>query len=115
MSNHATEPDDRWLESINDAFRAREVPHAQRPWEAWREWSMQLGISVSMSDPSVKRIFEWFRENTKAGSQDIGSIYVGTRYYDACFWPVTVPVVLGRVKLIAQNSLTTTGIVLSKT
>jgi hypothetical protein len=107
MGDHAIEPDDGWLENINEEFRAREIPHAQRPWEAWREWSMQLGISTSMGDPSVKRIFEWFKENTKDGSQNIGSMYVGTFYYDACFWPVTVPLVFGTVKLVAQNSLAT--------
>ena len=98
---------DEWLEQINEEFREKEIPHKQRPWLAWSEWSKHIGLSTSFDDPDVKRIFEWFEKNTQAGSQNIGAIYTGTFYYDACFWPVFIPVVLGQAKLNIRDSLKT--------
>ena len=39
--------------------------------------------------------------------QNIGAIYTGTFYYDACFWPVFIPVVFGQAKLNIRDSLKT--------
>jgi hypothetical protein len=101
------EPTDDWLEQINEELRRKDVPHKQRPWEAWREWSKFIGLPTSLGDEDVKKIFDWFDKNTKAGSQYIGPMYVGSFYYDSCFWPIVIPVVAGRVKLDAANSLRT--------
>lgn len=99
------EPTDEWLEQINEELRKRDVPHKQRPWEAWMEWSEYAGVSTSLGDKDVKKIFDWFEKNTKAGSQYFGPMYVGSLYYDSCFWPIFIPVVMGTVKLEAPNSL----------
>src|SRR5215207_8425197 len=96
---------EEWLEKINERFRRDEVPHKQRPWLAWREWAKHIGLSVTLDDDHVKKIFAWFEENTKAGSQYIGPMYTGALYYDSCFWPVLTPVVAGSVTLDARNYL----------
>lgn len=101
------EPTDDWLERINDHYRKDNVPYKQRPWMARMEWSQYAGTSTSLGDQDVKKIFQWFEENTIAHSQYIGSMYIGTFYYESAFWPVFIPFVAGRVKLNAADSLKT--------
>lgn len=96
-----------WLERINDRFRQEDVPYKQRPWMAWMEWSQYAGVSTSLGDEDVKKIFQWFEKNTIAHSQYIGPMYIGAFYYDSAFWPVFIPVVFGQVKLTAADSLKT--------
>lgn len=98
---------EEWLEHINEEFRKNDIPHKQRPWLAWREWAKYTGMSISLNDEVVKKIFAWFEKNTKAGSQYVGSMYTGVFYHDSCFWPVFIPIVFGRVKLDARDSLKT--------
>lgn len=98
---------EEWLESINEEFRKNDIPHKQRPWLAWREWAKYKGISVSLNDEVVKKIFAWFENNAKAGSQYLGSMYTGVYYYDSCFWPVFIPIVFGSVQLNARDSVKT--------
>lgn len=101
------EPTNEWLEQINEELSKRDVPHKQRPWEAWMEWSKYAGVSSSLGDDDVKKIFDWFKKNTKAGSQYFGPMYMGSLYYDSCFWPIFIPVVFGEVQLDAAKSLRT--------
>jgi hypothetical protein len=101
------EPTNEWLEQINEELRKRDVPHKQRPWEARMEWSKYAGVSSSLGDEDVKKIFDWFEKNTKAGSQYSGPMYAGSLYYDSCFWPMFIPVVYGSVRLDAAKSLRT--------
>jgi hypothetical protein len=98
---------DEWLEQINEELRKKDIPHKRRPWEAWMEWANYSGEVSSLGDENVEKIFAWFEKNTKAGSQNFGSMYVGAFYYDSCFWPVFIPVVFGTVKLDAAKSLRT--------
>jgi hypothetical protein len=96
-----------WLRERNAEFRSNDVPPKQRPWIAWLEWANHLGESISLNDAVVKEIFGWFERNSKAGLQYIRPLYVGAYYYDSAFWPVVIPVVLGRVQLDARESLRT--------
>jgi len=105
--SESDEPTDDWLEHVNAELSRRDVSHKQRPWEAWFEWSRYARVSASLDDKDVKKIFDWFEKNTKAGSQYFGPMYEGTLYYDSCFWPIVIPVVAGRVRLDASNSLKT--------
>jgi hypothetical protein len=98
-------PSDEWLEMSNAQFGKDNVEHRQRPWLAWRKWAMESGQSLALSDPAAKRIFAWFKDHTKAGSQQIGDLYVGTFFYDAEIWPVVVPVFFGTVELRPLDSL----------
>jgi hypothetical protein len=101
------EPIEEWLERINQQFSKNNIDHRQRPWLAWQEWARHTGLSFSHTDDDVRKIFAWFEKNTKAGSQYVGSLYTGTFLYDACFWPVFLPVVFGTVMLNAGDSLKT--------
>jgi hypothetical protein len=96
-----------WLRGLNAEFRRTNVPPKQRPWIAWQEWAKHSGEPVSLNDDIVKEIFSWFEKNSRAGLQYIRPIYIGAYYYDSAFWPVVIPVVLGRVQLNARDSLKT--------
>ncbi len=96
-----------WLEKINDEFRKNDIPHKQRPFLAWIEWSKHIGVSMEFSDENVRRIFSWFTQNSPVGAHQIGSFYTGLFYFDAHFWPVHIPVVYGTVELHAFNSIDT--------
>ncbi|MCX5804090.1 MAG: hypothetical protein NTU69_11280 [Proteobacteria bacterium] len=98
---------EEWLENINKEFSKNDIPHRKRPWLAWGEWSKYTGMPISMNDEVVKKIFYWFEKNTKAGSQQIGSMYTGVFYYDSCFWPILVPIIYGTVRVDARDSLKT--------
>lgn len=98
---------DEWLEKINEEFKREDVPHKQRPWRARSAWAKHTGLPVSLGDEVVTKIFAWFEENTKAGSQYTGYMYTGALYYDSCFWPVLIPVVFGEVWLKARDALKT--------
>lgn len=100
-------PPDEWLERINEVLSDNEVPHIRRPMEAWREWSMETGVSLALNDPDVKRIFAWFAENAPEGAHNVGSMYVGSYYFDASFWPVTIWPIFGTVRINGRNALTT--------
>jgi len=107
ITRESYEPTDDWLEQTNKELSNQDVPHKQRPWQAWMAWSKYAGVSTSLGDEDVKKIFDWFEKNSKAGAQYIGPVYTGSFYYDACFWPIRIPVVCGQVKLDAVKSLGT--------
>jgi len=107
MISEDSEPSNEWLEQVNAELSRKDVPHRRRPWEAWLEWSAYAGVSSSLGDPDVKKIFDWFEQNTKAGSQYVGPMYEGSLYYDSCFWPIAIPVMAGSVRLEALRSLKT--------
>lgn len=96
-----------WLAKINEKFAANDIPHQQRPWLAWLEWSQFTGQSLSLDDQNVRKIFDWFEVNTRAGSQYIGPMYVGAFYFDTSFWPIFIPFVLGRAQINLFDSLKT--------
>jgi hypothetical protein len=101
------ESPDEWLERINSELGAKGIPLKQRPWLAWSEWAKESGQSLTLPDPAVRRIFEWFRKNSKPDSQEIENLYVGAFYYDAELWPLTVPVFYGSAELQALEELPT--------
>ena len=96
-----------WLRQIDAQFEKDRVPPKQRPWLAWQEWIKQTGQPVLSSDDVRNRIFAWFERNTKSGPQYIGPLYIGAFYHEARFWPVIVPLVLGRVQVSAWDALKT--------
>jgi len=109
------EPTDKWLEQINEEFSRRGVAHSKRPWEALTRWGGSTGTINRLDGKVAEKIFNWFAQNTKAGSQKIGPMYVGVFYYDTCFWPVFVPVVYGTVRLSPFDFLKTMpGIIIKR-
>ncbi len=95
---------EEWLKKINEGFSRSDIPHRQRPWLAWGEWAKFTGRPIAMNDKVTEKIFSWFERNTQAGSQQIGPMYMGTYYYDSCFWPIFVPVVYGTATVNARDS-----------
>jgi hypothetical protein len=50
MKKDMSGPTAEWLEYINGEFRRKDIPHKQRPWIAWMEWSNYSGASSSLSN-----------------------------------------------------------------
>ena len=101
-------PDDiteAWLVAANERFRQLNIPPKRRPFEALRELSVSQRLSIGLNSPAAEKVFKWFLAHTQPGSHAIGALFTGVFYYDACFWPVTVPVFYGRVQLNAFDAL----------
>src|ERR1700754_1690547 len=85
---------DEWLESINHKFSREGIPPIQRPFLALIEWSKTIG-PIDLPSARATKIFDWFTRNTKPGSLDVGPIFTASFYFDACFWPVNIPLLYG--------------------
>jgi hypothetical protein len=107
VESYMNGPTDEWLEQVNEEFSRNDIPHRQRPWLALLKWSEVAGVSASLGDEDEKNISDWFEKNTKAGSKYLGPMFIGSFFYDSCFWPVFIPVVGGTVQLDAAKSLRT--------
>ena len=98
---------EQWLKDINEELRRRDVPPRQRPWLALEKWAKYTGMPLALDDDVVKTISAWFEKNTKAGSQQMGSLYIGAYCYDSSLWPVFIPICYGSVKFYPQDALKT--------
>lgn len=101
------ELNNEWLERLNEEFARDHVLHQRRPFEAWIRWTQYSQRDIEFRDPDVKKIFAWFRENSPAGAQEVGSFFTGLFYFDAHLWPVEIPLVYGTVTLSGMDSLKT--------
>lgn len=101
----AKAPSQEWLERVNTAMANSGTGHRGRPWRAWSLWAQETGNALDLAHPDVRFIFEWFAANTKASSQVLGPMYLGAFYYDAEFWPLSVPIAFGTVRLSPVESL----------
>ena len=97
--------DEEWLNKINDEFRRSNTPPGKRPFEAISRLSQESGVSISLSSPEARRIFDWFKNNSKPGAHAIGVLYESCCFYDATFWKVVVPIGYGTFKLNALEAL----------
>jgi hypothetical protein len=98
-------PSDDWLSRVNSEMSAANVEHRQRAWRAWDLWLQESRQSLGFDHPTVKRIFDWFDERVKPGSQNLGPLFSGAFFYDAEFWPLKIPVFFGSVRINAFDSL----------
>jgi len=96
---------DDWLRAINRDFREQDIEPRRRPWLAIQRYSQEFGVSVDFSSPFANRIFEWFQSHTQPGTHIIGPLFTGVFYFDACFWPVSIPHAYGTVSINALDSL----------
>lgn len=94
-----------WLERFNEECAARHVPLKRRPWDAWRALATEFGMALPLEHPTVRDVFSWFARNTQPGAQRIGPMFRAAFYFDACVWPVVLPVVFGTVRLNAWDTL----------
>jgi hypothetical protein len=87
---------EKWLVLANKRYREEGISNAARPWKAVSEYSIEFRHSFVMGGMGPdKFIFEWFKQRSKAGSQDIGWLYESGFLYDGCFWAVNVPIGFG--------------------
>jgi hypothetical protein len=98
---------EEYLVRINEQYREKEIPPIQRPFRALSHISREFSCSISFSSPIANQVFDWFAKNSKPGSHAIGSLFTGAFYYDACFWPLSVPIGYGTFRLNALNGLDT--------
>ncbi len=99
-------PDDTWLAKVNLDFRNANVDVKERPFLALDRYRKDFGlISISFDSPAANKIFDWFQENTKPEAHHIGSMFTGVYHYDACFWPVDIPIGYGHFGFEAPECL----------
>lgn len=94
-----------WLKKLNEELRAAGIDHRRRPWEAMRRYSIEFKTSFSLPSPIADEIFSWFKAYEPLGASEIGPLYQSVYYYDAAFWPVSIPHFLGTVRLNALDCL----------
>ena len=94
-----------WLRKVNEEFREAGVEQRRRPWDAIRRYSIEFNVPVDIPSDLAKRIFDWFEAHSKPGAHQIGSLYESVYFYDAQFWSVSIPFILGTVELNALESL----------
>ncbi|NTU49682.1 MAG: hypothetical protein HGA87_02090 [Desulfobulbaceae bacterium] len=88
-----------WLENLNKKYRSQDVHPAKRPLDAISEWSLFTRREVRLDSDEAKFILNWFKNNTKPGSQAMGPYFKGLYYFDAEFWELLIPMVYGCAKL----------------
>lgn len=98
---------DAWLTSVNARYRTEEIPPYQRPFEAFRDFSQEFNCSFSLDSSIAKSIIDWFYDHSAPGSHAIGSLFTGAFFFDACFWPLHIPMGYGRFALNAFDCLST--------
>jgi len=91
---------EEWLLLANKRYREEGIGHAARPWKAVFEYSIQFRHSFIMGGTGPdKFIFEWFKQRSKAGSQEVGWLYESGFLYDGCFWGLNTPIGFGSFHL----------------
>ncbi len=96
-----------WLTSTNARYRADELPPRHRPFRALSDFSREFKCSISLDSPLAKSIFEWFYKHSQPGAHAVGALFTGAFYYDACFWPLYIPIGYGTFSLNALGCLET--------
>ena len=97
----------KWLAGKNENYRKNDIPPKRRPFLALAELSREFNTSIYLNSDLANKVFGWFTANTKPGAHAIGSLFTGIFYFDACFWPVFIPIGYGTFKLDALSSLET--------
>jgi hypothetical protein len=87
---------EEWLEAFNRDAEKKNISHMQRPFMAISEWTRQNRCSIVYGSEECQKAFAWFEARSPKGAHAIGALYVGTFFYDAYFWKISVPVVYGR-------------------
>ena len=75
------------------------MPHQQRPFKAWQDFSVEHRCSLSLNSPTVSAIFDWFYEHSPPGAHHAGPLFTSACFYDAAFWPIHIPIILGTVHI----------------
>lgn len=95
----------KWLNKINQEFREAGIEQHKRPWEALSRYSLEFKASFTLSSSIATEVFEWFKAQSKPGAHQIGSLFESVYYFDAEFWPVSIPIMYGTVRVNAIDCL----------
>lgn len=98
---------ENWLTSTNARYRADEVLPRHRPFKAMSDFTREFNCSLALDSPTAKAIFDWFYKHSQPGSHAVGALFTGAYYFDACFWPLYIPLGYGTFSLNALNCLET--------
>lgn len=98
---------EKWLVSANARYRSEEIPHKHRPFKAMSDFTRELKCSLALGSPICNTIFEWFRKNSPPRAHEMGSLFTGAFYFDACFWPLFIPYGYGTFTLNPLDCLET--------
>jgi hypothetical protein len=98
---------DTWLRSANTRYRAEELAPRTRPFRALMDFAREFNCSLSFDSPVTKAIFDWFYKHSQPDSHAVGALFTGAFYFDACFWPLFIPIGYGTFSLNAVDCLET--------
>ena len=98
---------DEWLTNANQRYRAESLPPKRRPFEALCDYTKGKNAAIRLGSVAADRVFCWFTERSAPEAHHIGTLFTGSYFYDAHFWPVSIPIGYGNVKLDAFQSLET--------
>jgi HEPN domain-containing protein len=98
---------DQWLATANKRYRAESLPAKRRPLEALCDYTKEKNAAIRFGSPAAERVFHWFKERSAPEGHQIGALFNGSYFYDAHFWPVSIPIGYGNVRLDAFQSLDT--------
>lgn len=96
-----------WLQAANERYRREEMPPRRRPFQAMSDYTRGFNCSVAFGSPLAKSVFDWFYAHSKPDSHAVGALFTGAFYFDACFWPLSIPMGYGTFTLNALESLDT--------
>ena len=89
-------------------FRSRTLPLSRPSFRGQvTDLSNEFKITIYFGSKLANQVFEWFEKMTQAGSHAIGTLFTGVYFFDACFWPVSIPVGYGMMKMNALDALET--------
>lgn len=88
-----------WLESTNARYSAEQIPYQHRPLRALLDYSRDFKCKFVHDAPIAKLILNWFYERSAPESHAIGSMFTGAFYFDAYFWPLSIPIGYGSFKI----------------
>jgi hypothetical protein len=95
----------KWLAEKNEDYRKKDIPPKRRPFSALCDLAKEFNTPIYFGSELANKVFDWFTANTKLGSHAIGALFTGIFYFDACFWPVSIPIGYGTFKLNALAAL----------
>ncbi len=104
-----------WLNATNAKYREQELPPKQRPFQAMIDFTLEFNWSGMFDSPLARAVFDYFYRNSPPGAHQMGALFTGAFYYDACFWPVEIPITFGSVTLDAFEALGTMPIPVKQT
>lgn len=88
-----------WLRTANERYRSQDMPPAQRPFRALKEWTAENGATdpfLSFLDTeALGEIDTFFRKNTKLGKERTQPLGRSVWFYDGSFYQVNLPTVSG--------------------